>query len=326
MLHSLSKAVAIALAVLWAGSAAAQPSSCAARFIGSWMVTVTATGQTYPAVIAPGGTAQSMCPFCTSPGTWRCSGNQIFITVNGRTDSYTLSADNRTSSGACCTAVRTGPAPSVASVQTPRQAAPQQSSGASRWLPPGSRNADPPPAAPPRNPFGGDIHMGNRPVTDPGPRVVQPAAQGLSEQRRRDIARLRGDRRALERYLNRLPARERQAARNYASTVTGGAEGQGLSTPVQTPGGGGDCAVDPFTQRLARQQGRNLSLCPRTVISLGGDAADPACRFQHGRGCNEETCTFHLAVLRNWGPPRLSSAQILRGMRDVGCGRWAPRG
>jgi hypothetical protein len=101
---------------------AAPSPSCAAKFVGSWQVTVLATGQTYPAVISPNGTTHVTCPLCNPTGTWTCNGNTITILAPTPT-SHTISADGRTMSGGCCTAVRIGGAPAAAK---PAQETPPQ--------------------------------------------------------------------------------------------------------------------------------------------------------------------------------------------------------
>lgn len=117
--------------------------SCARRFVGTWTVRVNATGQTYPAVISPGGTTHVTCPMCTPTGTWTCSGNTITVFVNGMAVSHTLTPDGRTMTGGCCTATRVGPAPAVAAAAPPgksaspksEQSASDQSSGKQRSAP-----------------------------------------------------------------------------------------------------------------------------------------------------------------------------------------------
>ena len=102
---------------------AAPPASCASKFVGSWMVRVNATGQTYPAQIFANGRSQVTCPMCTPGGSWTCSGNTLFFTVdNGATGQATLSEDGRTTSGACCTSTRLGAPPRVAAAAPAQQA------------------------------------------------------------------------------------------------------------------------------------------------------------------------------------------------------------
>jgi hypothetical protein len=102
---------------------AAPPASCASKFVGSWMVRVNATGQTYPAQIFANGRSHATCPLCTPGGSWTCSGNTISYTVdNGATGQATLSEDGRTTTGGCCTSTRMGPAPRVAPAAPVQQA------------------------------------------------------------------------------------------------------------------------------------------------------------------------------------------------------------
>jgi hypothetical protein len=92
----------------------APSASCAGKFVGGWTVHILATGQTYPAVILPGGTTHVTCPMCNPTATWTCSGDTITIFVNGITVSHTLAAGGRTMSGSGATLTRNGPAPAVA--------------------------------------------------------------------------------------------------------------------------------------------------------------------------------------------------------------------
>lgn len=96
-------------------ASAAPPASCVNKFVGTWSVTVLATGQTYPAVISPNGTTHVTCPMCNPAGTWTCNGNTIMINAPAPV-SHTLSADGRTMSGGCCTLTRMGSAPVAANV------------------------------------------------------------------------------------------------------------------------------------------------------------------------------------------------------------------
>jgi hypothetical protein len=321
MLRSMWRVSALALVALWASGAAAQgPPGCMARFAGSWMVTVVATGQTYPSQIFPNGTLSSTCPFCMPVQNWTCNGN-TFMLLTPVAHTHTLSADGRTMSGGCCSLVRVGPAPSVARAPQGRQAAPQQTTGASRWLPPGSPNAAPAAQPPPRNPFGGDVHMGNRPVTDPGPRVVQPGegAPGLSDRRRREIDRLRNDRRALERYIGRLPARERESAWQYAGRTR---------RDTQVLRLGGETVAPPSVQITPPGQTyqTNLEECRRAAQA--GRPPPPACNVQAvgggpctlGAGCTSMTCSVHLQYLQIRVVPRLDRAGIISQMNAAGCG------
>ena len=92
---------------------AAPPTSCASKFVGGWTVRILATGQTYPAVISPGGTTHVTCPMCTPTATWTCNGDTITIFVNGITVSHTLAADGRTMSGSGATLTRVGAVPAI---------------------------------------------------------------------------------------------------------------------------------------------------------------------------------------------------------------------
>lgn len=95
-------------------ASAAPPASCASKFVGSWVVRVNATGQTYPAQFFANGRSHATCPLCTPGGSWTCSGNTLTFTVdNGVSGQATLSEDGRTMSGGCCTTTRVGAAPSL---------------------------------------------------------------------------------------------------------------------------------------------------------------------------------------------------------------------
>jgi hypothetical protein len=113
-------ALAVVLTVTSAGLATASPpSSCAYKFVGTWIVRVLSTGQTYPVVNLPSGVAHGSCPMCTPTGTWTCSGNTYTWSVNGITETDPLSADGRTVTGRCCIATRAGPAPKLATSSAP---------------------------------------------------------------------------------------------------------------------------------------------------------------------------------------------------------------
>lgn len=108
-------------------ASAAPPASCASRFVGSWVVRVNATGQTYPAQFFANGRSHATCPLCTPGGSWTCSGNTLTFTVdNGMSGQATLSEDGRTMSGGCCTTTRVGAAPSLVVEKKP--SSPQQPS------------------------------------------------------------------------------------------------------------------------------------------------------------------------------------------------------
>lgn len=84
------------------------PASCASKFIGAWTTTILATGQTYPQIAGPDGIGHSYCPLCND-GTWTCSGNTFYWSVNGISGSGTLSPDGRTITGAGAISRRSGP-------------------------------------------------------------------------------------------------------------------------------------------------------------------------------------------------------------------------
>jgi hypothetical protein len=87
---------------------AAPPADCVTKFVGGWIVTVNATGQTYPSTIRPDGTLSSVCPLCAPVQTWTCQGNTFILTGPGSA-TQTLSADGKMMTGSCCTAARVGP-------------------------------------------------------------------------------------------------------------------------------------------------------------------------------------------------------------------------
>jgi hypothetical protein len=86
---------------------------------------VLATGQTYPLLVRPNGTAHITCPLCPPEGTWSCQGN-TFLSLNTST-SATLSPDGRTLTGSCCVTSRVGGAPVAAK---PTEAGAQTASAA----------------------------------------------------------------------------------------------------------------------------------------------------------------------------------------------------
>src|SRR5262249_746817 len=83
------------------------PASCVKRFVGTWIVTVKATGQTYPATVLANGTGHATCPACMPMQHWTCSGN-TFILLDPRTEEAPLSADGTGTESACCVSVRAG--------------------------------------------------------------------------------------------------------------------------------------------------------------------------------------------------------------------------
>jgi hypothetical protein len=110
-------------------SAQQPPASCATKFIGSWTVRVIMTGQTYPLLVRPNGTAHITCPLCPSEGTWSCNGN-TFISLN-TSSSATLSPDGRTLTQSCCVTTRVGePAVAAKPAQSGDAARPQLASAA----------------------------------------------------------------------------------------------------------------------------------------------------------------------------------------------------
>lgn len=113
---------AASLAVPLSPASAAPPASCAGKFVGTWSVTVLATGQTYRSQIRADGTLSSACPLCPAVQTWTCSGN-TFILTSPVHHTHTISPDGRRMAGGCCSSVRIGGAP-VAAVKGP--AAPKQ--------------------------------------------------------------------------------------------------------------------------------------------------------------------------------------------------------
>jgi hypothetical protein len=113
----LAGRVLLICAGMWAlgttvAAAEPPPASCVQKFVGSWTVRVNATGQTYPLLVRPNGTAHITCPLCPSEGTWTCNGN-TFVSINTSTTAA-LSADGRTMTGSCCTTTRVSAPPAAA--------------------------------------------------------------------------------------------------------------------------------------------------------------------------------------------------------------------
>jgi outer membrane protein OmpA-like peptidoglycan-associated protein len=107
------------------GANAAPPSSCVNKFVGTWTVTVLATGQTYRSQIRADGTLTSFCPLCPPSQSWTCNGN-TFILTSPVSLTQTLSADGRRMGGGCCSATRVGGAPAVAKQAPPKKEAPAE--------------------------------------------------------------------------------------------------------------------------------------------------------------------------------------------------------
>lgn len=102
--------MALLTASLQAASAA-PPSSCASKFIGTWV---------YPGgttVVAPGGTAYPKCPMCVPTQSWTCQGNTYLFSNSGPPGQFsaTLSADGRQLIGSGTVATRVGGARVAAS-------------------------------------------------------------------------------------------------------------------------------------------------------------------------------------------------------------------
>ncbi|HEY8267933.1 MAG TPA: hypothetical protein VIG34_04665 [Xanthobacteraceae bacterium] len=100
----------LALILTLGSASAAPPTDCVRKFVGAWIVTVNATGQTYPSTIRADGTLSSVCPQCVPVQTWTCSGDTFILTGPGSAV-HTLSPDGRRMTGSCCTVVRVGPSP-----------------------------------------------------------------------------------------------------------------------------------------------------------------------------------------------------------------------
>ena len=116
MRHSHFFGVGIGLALLLgltSLAAAAPPANCVNKFVGTWSVTVNATGQTYRSQIRANGTLTSACPGCPPVQTWTCSGN-TFILTSPVSVTHTISSDGRRMAGGCCSLVRIGGAPVAA--------------------------------------------------------------------------------------------------------------------------------------------------------------------------------------------------------------------
>jgi hypothetical protein len=107
-------------------ASAAPPASCAKKFVGTWSITVLATGQTYTSRIRADGTLSSACPLCPASQTWTCNGN-TFILTSPVTHTHTISADGRRMTGGCCTARRIGGGAVAAAKPGRQQAAAQPS-------------------------------------------------------------------------------------------------------------------------------------------------------------------------------------------------------
>lgn len=107
--------VAAFLILAASDASAAPPSSCARRFVGTWV---------YPGgttVVAPGGIAYPKCPMCVPTQTWTCEGNTYLFSNSGPPGQFsaTLSPDGRQLIGSGTVATRVGGAPRVR-VETPR--------------------------------------------------------------------------------------------------------------------------------------------------------------------------------------------------------------
>ncbi len=112
MSHCYRLSFMTVLMILSASSAsAAPPSTCAYKFIGTW---VYAGGTT---VVASGGIAYPKCPMCVATQTWTCSGNTYLFSNSGPPGQFsaTLSADGRRLIGSGPVATRVGSAPKPAS-------------------------------------------------------------------------------------------------------------------------------------------------------------------------------------------------------------------
>lgn len=111
-------------------ASAAPPASCVRKFVGTWSITVLATGQRYTSQIRADGTLTSACPLCPASQTWTCNGNS-FILLSPVSLTSTLSADGKRMVSGCCTSARIGGAAIAADSTTKdgatRQAAAPQS-------------------------------------------------------------------------------------------------------------------------------------------------------------------------------------------------------
>ena len=136
---------------------AAPPPSCVGKFVGTWTVTILATGQTYRSQIRADGTLTSFCPLCPPGQNWTCNGN-TFILTSPVSLTQTLSADGRRMGGGCCSATRIGGAPTLAKpAPTKQDALPKR---------PGEAPVKTAKAAPPPGPPG---QSGARPSQPPAP-------------------------------------------------------------------------------------------------------------------------------------------------------------
>jgi hypothetical protein len=103
----------------------------------------------------------------------------------------------------------------------PKAATPSDSSGSSRWLPPGSldqpKTANTPPPAPPK-----DIHMGNKGI-ETGPKAKERPTHGLSLYTRQTLDAVRNDPVRRNAYMKKLSPQERRNAQAYLNDpLTGG--------------------------------------------------------------------------------------------------------
>jgi hypothetical protein len=126
MLLAVARSLIVGLsAALLAGvlhpARAAPPASCVSKFVGSWTVTVVATGQTYNSQIRADGTLSSACFMCAPVQNWTCNGN-TFILLGPGSATHTLSADGRSMAGGCCRLARLGPPPAPPNVAAAKPA------------------------------------------------------------------------------------------------------------------------------------------------------------------------------------------------------------
>lgn len=135
----------MAVGLLWAslvtGASAAPPSSCAARFIGTWVYPGGST------VVAAGGLAYPKCPLCVPTQTWTCQGNTYLFSNSGAPGQFsaTLSPDGRQLIGGGTVATRVGGA---ARVDSPEKKAAEKKAAAEKK----EANAAPKAAAAPSRP------------------------------------------------------------------------------------------------------------------------------------------------------------------------------
>ncbi len=123
---------------------AAPPANCVGKFVGTWTVTILATGQTYRSQIRADGTLTSFCPLCPPAQNWTCNGN-TFILTSPVSLTQTLSADGRRMGGGCCAAVRIGGGPAIAKPGPTKQDATPKRPGEA---PVKTAKAAPPPGPP----------------------------------------------------------------------------------------------------------------------------------------------------------------------------------